>query len=361
MTDCHGVHGRIGMISIIVPVYNTKEYLTRCVESLRVQTCSDLEILLVDDGSTDGSGALCDRLAGEDERIRVLHKENGGSSTARNAGIAEARGEFVGFVDSDDYVDADMYERLLEAVCRYQVNAAQIGRDEIAPDGTKLPDICTPPEEPECIRPERFLEELLMHRGDCSFCTKLIRRQALEEYLSGKSGGESTEDLPDSGEYFPVGVLNEDFHLLIELLDHLGPIVSLPGHAYHVFYRLGSNSRKADKNSFSRVYEDSVNNADMAAELVEGNYPGLREVAFRFGIFQRLEYMLHIPVAQMCRENDFYRKTVKYLRKNWIRAMRNPILTGKNKRYHTLFAAAPKTVRRIHGILMMAKTTVQKR
>lgn len=349
------------MISIIVPVYNTKEYLTRCVESLLAQTCSELEILLVDDGSTDGSGALCDALAQRDGRIRVLHKENGGSSTARNLGIAEARGEFLGFIDSDDYADQDMYERLLGAVCRYQVNAAQIGRDEIAPDKTRLPDICIPPEEPECIPPERFLEELLMHRGDCSFCTKLIRRQVLEEYVSENTGEEGTEDAPGSGEYFPVGVLNEDFHLLIRLLDKLGPIASLPGHAYHVFYRLGSNSRKTDKNSFSRVYEDSVNNADMAAELVERKYPGLRETAFRFGVFQRLEYMLHIPLAQMRRENDFYRRTVKYLRKNWVRAMKNPILTAKNKLYHTLFAAAPKTVRRIHGILMMGKTTVQKR
>ena len=88
-------------ISVIVPVYNIMELLPRCVASLRGQTYADLEILLVDDGSTDGTGELCDRLAAEDSRIRVLHKENGGTSSARNLGIENARGEFLGFVDSD--------------------------------------------------------------------------------------------------------------------------------------------------------------------------------------------------------------------------------------------------------------------
>ena len=100
------------LISVIVPVYNIIPYLPRCVESLRTQTYENLEILLIDDGSTDETPALCDRLATEDERIRVFHKKNGGPSSARNFGLQQAVGEYVGFVDSDDYVDADMYERL---------------------------------------------------------------------------------------------------------------------------------------------------------------------------------------------------------------------------------------------------------
>ncbi len=325
------------LISIIIPVFNTKEYLSRCVESVGKQTYKNLEIILVDDGSTDGSGELCEQLAEQDERIRVLHKENGGSSSARNLGIAEAKGEYIGFVDSDDYVDAHMYEKLYEAVCHWQVNVAQIGRDEIEPSGNVLPDICVPPEQPECISAEKFMEELLMHRGDCSFCTKLIRRQILEEYIPEEEGC-----------YFPVGVLNEDFHLLVRLLEKAGSVVSLPGHAYHVFYRLGSNSRKEDKNNFSRVYADNVDNADMVAEIVDKNYSVLRKIAFRFGIFQRLDYMLHIPIFQMTGDNVMYRRVVRYLRRNWLRAMLNPILTPKNKLYHTLFAVMPKGIRKLH-------------
>ena len=117
-------------ISIIVPVYNIIEYLPRCVESLRKQTYDKIEILLVDDGSTDGTAELCDKLAVEDVRIRVFHKQNGGSSSARNLGIQEATGEYLGFVDSDDYVEPDMYERLLQAIETTHLPIAQTGREE---------------------------------------------------------------------------------------------------------------------------------------------------------------------------------------------------------------------------------------
>lgn len=343
------------MISVVVPVYNTKEYLERCVKSLLAQTYTDMEIILVDDGSTDGSGEICDRFAAGEQRIRVFHKENGGSSSARNLGIDNAKGDYIGFVDSDDYVDADMYERLYTAIREHHVNAAQIGRDEIDPDGNILPDICIPPERDECIAPEKFMEELLMHRGDCSFCTKLIRRELffgensflLETQCPVES--QCIEGSKSPLEYrFPPGVLNEDFHLLIQMLDRIGPIVSLPGHAYHVFYRLGSNSRKESRENFSRVFADCVDNAGLAAEIVRREYPGLEAVAFRFGIFQRLEYMLHIPIAQMNRENEMYRDIVRYLRRNWLKSMRNPLLTGKNKVYHTLFAIAPRGIRKLH-------------
>jgi glycosyltransferase involved in cell wall biosynthesis len=111
------------LISIIVPVYNTLPYLEKCVNSLLVQTHSNLEIILVDDGSTDGSSQLCDDLAAKDERIKVFHKQNGGVSSARNAGLAKATGNYIGFVDSDDWVEPDMYAILLELI---QKNNAQI-------------------------------------------------------------------------------------------------------------------------------------------------------------------------------------------------------------------------------------------
>ena len=102
------------LISVIVPVYNTEKYLYRCVESICNQTYRNLEIILVDDGSTDGSGAICDQLSGEDDRIRVIHKENEGASAARNTGLDLAKGEYIGLVDSDDYISTDMYEKLFE-------------------------------------------------------------------------------------------------------------------------------------------------------------------------------------------------------------------------------------------------------
>ena len=99
-----------GKISVIVPIYKVENYLNRCVESIRKQTYRNLEIILVDDGSPDACGEMCDRYAQEDSRIRVIHKENGGLSDARNAGIEVAAGEYIAFIDSDDWIDDKMYE-----------------------------------------------------------------------------------------------------------------------------------------------------------------------------------------------------------------------------------------------------------
>ena len=101
------------LFSLIVPVYKVEKYLDRCVRSMISQTYSDIEIILVDDGSPDGCPAMCDAYARSDARINVIHKENGGLSDARNAGIDAARGQYVIFVDSDDYIGADTCERLL--------------------------------------------------------------------------------------------------------------------------------------------------------------------------------------------------------------------------------------------------------
>lgn len=328
------------LITVIIPVYNILDYLPRCVQSVLDQTYRNLEILLVDDGSTDGTGELCDRLGAKDRRIRVFHKENGGSSSARNLGLSHANGEYVGFVDSDDYIDQEMYEMLLTAVREYAVGAAQIGRDEIDAQGNLLPDICIPPSKPQIWESRDFLLELLRHKGDCSFCTKLIRRDLF------------------AGKRFPEQKLNEDFHLLVRMLPDIGKLVSLPRQGYHVFYRIGSNSRKSDRESFSRVFADCVENADMVENMIArsaGQDKELVQTAFRFGIFQRLEYLLHIPISQMTRDNRRYREIVAYLRRHWFQAMANPYLTVQNKLYHTLFALCPAGIRKMHRFLRLRK------
>ena len=318
------------LISVIVPVYNILDCLERCVNSICGQTWKNLEILLVDDGSTDGTGKLCDLLAEKDDRIRVFHKPNGGSSSARNLGISMAKGKWIGFVDSDDWIEPQMYERLYEAATAAGTSIAQASRDEIDEDYHKRPDVCTPPEQEVTCTAEDFLKTLLLHQGDCSFCTKLIKKSLFE------------------GHRFPEGKLNEDFRLLVELLCEGERVRILPEQLYHVFYRIGSNTRRKDKNDFSRVFEDIVENADYMEQLTRERYPELREYAVRFALVQRLDYLLHIPIAQMTGDNAFYRRVVRDLRHGWWRAMKNPWLTKKNKCYHTLFAIAPKGIRVLH-------------
>ncbi|MBD5454954.1 MAG: glycosyltransferase [Lachnospiraceae bacterium] len=320
-------------ISVIVPVYNTVEYLPRCVDSIRRQTYRNLEIILVDDGSTDTSGAMAEKFALEDKRVRVFHKENGGSSSARNLGIEKARGDYIGFVDSDDYIEPEMYERLLSVALSENLPMVQCSRDEIDEQGNLMENVCIPPEEPELWEDEKFMRELLMHRGDCSFCTKLIRADLLKSHR------------------FPEGELNEDFRLLTELLPQIPLTAILPQQDYHVFYRYGSNTRTRNKDEFPRVFMDIVNNADRAEELVAKKYPNLIKEAERFALYQRLDYMLHIPISMMNKKNTFYVQVCTYLKHHKKEIRTNPYLTKKNRQYLMLFAAMPVLVRKVHAKL----------
>ena len=109
-------------ISVIVPVYNTEKYLPRCIDSILAQTFTDFELLLIDDGSTDNSGRICGEYALKDKRIKVVHKENGGVSRARNLGIDNAQGEYLSFIDSDDYIRPTMYSELIAIADKYNVD-----------------------------------------------------------------------------------------------------------------------------------------------------------------------------------------------------------------------------------------------
>lgn len=318
-------------ITVIVPAYNIIDCLERCIMSIINQTQKDLEIILVDDGSTDGTAALCDSLGKKDSRIKVLHKENGGSSSARNMGLKYATGDYIGFVDSDDYIEPDMYELLSNAVEYYGFKMAQISRDEVNENGSRRPDVCVPPETETVITGHDMMRELLMHRGDCSFCTRICSRELFENRS------------------FPEGELNEDFKLLTDMLTDVESFIILPKQCYHVYYRMNSNSRRSDKEDFSRVFSDIVVNADYVSELVKQSYPDLVNEAFRFGMIQRLDYMLHIPISMMNTDNSFYMAVASYMRKNRFKALGNDLLTNKNKFYILLLGSAPKKVRQIHA------------
>lgn len=125
------------LVSVVVPIYNVEKYLERCVNSILNQTYKNLEVILVDDGSPDNSPALCDKFAEEDSRVKVIHKENGGLSSARNAGINSATGKYIGFVDSDDDIELDMYEKMLNVIQREKVDFVMADYARIPADGEK--------------------------------------------------------------------------------------------------------------------------------------------------------------------------------------------------------------------------------
>lgn len=119
------------LLSIIVPVYNVEKYLKRCMDSILNQTYKELEIILVDDGSQDNSGHICDEYAALDRRVRVIHKKNSGASSARNIGVNVAKGEYLAFVDSDDWLELSMYAELIYLIEKYDLDIAGCGAVEI--------------------------------------------------------------------------------------------------------------------------------------------------------------------------------------------------------------------------------------
>ncbi|MGN0998714.1 MAG: glycosyltransferase family 2 protein [Faecousia sp.] len=178
-------------ISVIVPVYNVEKYLTKCVNSILEQTYRNLEILLVDDGSTDSCPEMCDDFAKEDSRIVVIHKKNGGVSDARNAGLDRATGEYIGFVDSDDCISLDMYKLLLDRLL--QTNADMVVCNFLYVDehykviSEKNSFF---PIRDECLTPDQFMDG---YAGPCGWYyvvpwNKLCKRKLFEQirYPYGK-------------------------------------------------------------------------------------------------------------------------------------------------------------------------------
>ena len=181
-------------ISVIVPVYNVEKYLSRCVDSILGQTFSDLEVILVNDGSGDSSGSICDSYAAKDSRIRVIHKENGGLSSARNAGIDAASGEYLAFVDSDDWIEPEMYETMLALTEKYGADLVCGGRYDVdGGTGERTVGLC--PVKEESISPEEMVGRIFLWEGcDSSACDKLYHRSLFETFRYPE--GKVCEDVP---------------------------------------------------------------------------------------------------------------------------------------------------------------------
>lgn len=186
----------VPVVSVIIPVYNVENYLVSCIQSIRKQTFGDLEIILVDDGSTDSSGRLCDVLSKEDDRIRVVHKKNTGLGMARNTGLDHARGEWVMFVDSDDFIAVNAIEHCLDIADRERVDQVRFlfehfkDGDNVSPENYVHPGSF-------CMIGDRLWEKMepmmagmaplykspkLKAPSEGSACTALYRRRVIEQY-----------------------------------------------------------------------------------------------------------------------------------------------------------------------------------
>lgn len=213
------------LISVIIPVYKVERYLNRCVESIAAQSYRNLEIILVDDGSPDQCGDMCDSWARKDARIRVIHKKNGGLSDARNAGIGAANGEYIVFVDSDDYIAQEMIERLYGAVRSNQTKLALCNVLCVDEDGLPTGESDGSPIREECLTAEQILPRFYQAGGPLYIVAwnKLYHRSLL------------------SKETFPVGKWHEDEFIAAQLFWKAGRVACIDYMGYHyVMRRAGS-------------------------------------------------------------------------------------------------------------------------
>lgn len=221
-------------LSIIVPVYNVEAYIKRCLNSILAQTFTDFELILVDDGSPDGCPAICDEYAARDRRITVIHKPNGGLSDARNAGLDIAAGEFLGFVDSDDYISPNMYEKLVEAIKSSGADLVACGMYYIGAD-----------EKVNSIWPSLSENKLYMRTDFIDHFYPDVRRDIMPAVMNKLYKRTIFSELR-----FPIGKLYEDAFIQLDLFDQCNSIYVLHEHLYYYYYnRNGSilNSSFSEK------------------------------------------------------------------------------------------------------------------
>lgn len=283
-------------ISVIIPVYNVEKYLVRCVESIINQTYQNLEIILVDDGSPDASGSICDSF--EDPRIRVIHKENGGLSSARNAGLDIATGDYIGFVDSDDWIELDMYETMLRMAKENQAKIVCVGNYEVdSRTGEKKLGLC--PKKTECISGEEFTGRMFLWQGwDSSACDKLFHRSLFEN------------------QRYPLGQISEDVALIYKITLSSERVAVCGRPMYYYYQRSDSiTSQSVSERSFhypehTRVIYDYIQ-ANHPAIAPQAKYLRVRAINTLALILDQADDDFRKRYAQKIRENR--RELGKYL------------------------------------------------
>lgn len=260
------------LVSVIIPVYNVREYLVECVDSILAQTYEKLEIILIDDGSSDTSSDICDQYANKYEMITVIHQENRGLSAARNVALNIATGEYVTFVDSDDYVSKEFVEYLLKIALENDAELTMCDTYKFFDnDSIKL---ANERDTPKCYNAESALEDMLYRKNITSYaCAKLYKRELFEEIR------------------FPEGQLFEDLFTIYKIIDLCSNICW--GSAQMYFYR---QRRGSIVNSKFDERKLSVVKAGVQIEkFVKSNYPAIENAAISKIFVSAVDQYRRIP------------------------------------------------------------------
>lgn len=246
-------------VTVVMPSYNGRDYLPAALDSLLAQSLREIEIIVVDDGSTDGSGAICDAYAQKDSRIRVIHQENRGICAARNAGLAQARGEFVGFMDNDDYLYPDTLEENYRLALREQADWVKFGKEEVILGGERILAVKPTDFSFAVYDHDALIQNLMTLRdqGAMTFPWDFLARRSL---LAGQTFDEN----------FRYG--SEDIDFCEELAEKCQRLVVNPHWGYRHFTRvgIGHSSRFAPQMAQSYLYMLEKSNARYHALGIDG-------------------------------------------------------------------------------------------
>lgn len=307
--------GKEELISAIVPIYNVRPYLEKCFDSIARQSYQNLEIILVDDGSTDGSGELCEDLSKRDGRVRVIHKKNGGLGSARNAGIDAARGAILSFVDSDDWIEPGMYETLSGIMCRENAQIIACGIKRVSETGKVSYYQDNLKERSVYTREEALLELPKNERLSNSMCNKLFRRETIQ------------------GLHINEQIYYEDNPFTPQCIARAERIAYTAEPFYCYFERTGSISRK----KFSEREFDRVTADRMRLEFYHEHFPQCEYAAAIAYIGSGLKVYYQ---SRRCQEARKRRVQLKEELKRTIRNYPDLPFTEKQRAKAKLFLAS---------------------
>lgn len=307
-------------ISIIVPVYNVQDYLEKCLDSILNQTFTEFEVILVDDGSQDASPSICDEYAIKDSRIKVIHQDNKGVSHARNRGLNLATGDYIGFVDPDDYIDERMYEFLVHkieevgadlAICSFSV----VKKDDVIPhnNGTEY----------QLFNQEQAIEYYFNERlpFDYSFlCNKLFHKKLFKEIRLN-----------------PKLSVQEDSEVLIRILDLCSSIVYIPHSLYFYYVRIDSATQ-------SKLNLKQLTVADSLYEVYKYTKHNLPKYS-NYALNKYLLYYFNLVIELVKNEKDFNKEYFifrKKLNNSYFSILFNTSIPFKYKAHSTMYLLVPK-------------------
>lgn len=285
----------MNLISIIVPVYNVEKYFDECVKSILNQSYKNIEIILVNDGSTDNSGNLCDNYATIDPRIKVIHKENGGLSDARNFGMKNANGEYFSFIDSDDYIDKYFIENLYNALisqgddckismCRFTRNINDFSNDKSIANKVDSNEV---------------LKDILYQNDDSLYsvaaCNKLYHKTVFNSII------------------FPKGFINEDMFVICEVLSETKSVSVIDYKGY--YYRINQNSITQKK--FSLKNMDIIKACDHIIDFIKkkDNFYYLEKAAINLK-FRRCYQMLYKLWLSNAQYEEYEKTLYSFIKEN---------------------------------------------